>query len=191
MYPSYEEIKRNQGVVVARQIVRQILAKNNWNVSYVASILSCSRKCIIRARDWTLEDYSRDPKTIPKKQTKKEFEELILFWRKKTHYWRVRLFKHILLILGITIPPSTIRNVLRRNNVEKHNYIRPKYSSKPLYDYDNILPFQFWQVDTKHIEDFNALWELCFIPRKYNLPLYQWSYIDVKTKVNLLLFLIL
>jgi hypothetical protein len=29
MYLSYEEIKRNQGVVVARQIVRQILAKNN------------------------------------------------------------------------------------------------------------------------------------------------------------------
>jgi hypothetical protein len=182
MFTSYEEIKKNQWVFVARSIARQILAKNNWNISVTSNILSCSPKCIRRARDWTLSDYSRSPKTKSKNHISSEFENLILFHRNKTHYWRIRLHKHIKLILWINIPPSTIRNVLKRNNVEKHNYKRPAYSSKPLYDYDNILPFQFWQVDTKHIEDFNALWDLCFIPRKYNLPLYQWTYIDVKSK---------
>jgi hypothetical protein len=188
MFPSYKEIKKNQGVVVARSIIRQILSKNNWNITYTASILNCSTKCIRRARDWTLDDYSKAPKTNSFKQTKKEFEDLILFRRKKTHYWRIRLHKHLKLILGLDFPPSTIRNILRRNNLTKYNYKRPAYSSKPLYDYDNILPFQFWQVDTKHIEDFNALWDLCFIPRKYNLPLYQWSYIDVKTKLKFIAY---
>lgn len=35
----YKEVKENQGVIVARNLVKQILESNNWNVSKTASIL--------------------------------------------------------------------------------------------------------------------------------------------------------
>ena len=61
--------------------------------------------------------------------------------------------------------------------------MRKKWVPKPIYDYENILTFEYWQINTNHIEGFEALWELCFIPRKYKLPLYQWIYIDAKFKL--------
>lgn len=189
MFVSYENIKKTQGVVVARSIVRQILDSNNWNVTLVANILFCSRYCIRRARDWTLEDYSRAPITKDKKHISDNLEGIILSERNSTWYWRISLSKHINTKFSIFIHPSTIRNCLRRNKIEKNDYSKRRpYSSKTLYDYDNILPFQFSQVDTKYIEDFDALWNLAFILRKFNLPLYQWTYIDVKTKFKFIAY---
>lgn len=185
----YKEVKENQGVVVARNLVKQILESNNWNVSKTANILWCSRKCIRRARDDIPEDKSKAPKSkLHLKFTPIDLENLILLERQKTRYWRIRLSKHLKLKYSIHFSSSTIWKIFRRNNIEKHIYKRTYWSSKPLYDYENILPFEYWQVDTKHIEDFNALWSLCFIPRKNNLPLYQWTYIDAKTKFKFIAY---
>ena len=184
----YEKIKKNQWVEVARSFSKQILDEKNWNVSQTSKILWCSRRTIRRARDWTSEDWSRKPKNLCKFKTKQDLEELILFERKTTKYWRIRLSKHLKLKYWIDFPSSTIWNILRRNNVKKHRYVRKSWVSKPIYDYENIKPFEYWQVDTKHIEDFEALWNLCFIPRKYKLPLYQWSYIDAKSKFKIIAY---
>lgn len=185
----YEEVKKNQGVVVARKLVKQILESNNWNVTKTSKILWCSRKCIRRARDDISEDKSRTPKSILHfKTTPIDLENLILLEREKTRYWRIRLSKHLELKYSINFSSSTIWKIFRRNKVKKHIYKRTYWSSKPLYDYENILPFEYWQVDTKHIEDFNALWSLAFIPRKNKLPLYQWTYIDVKSKFKFIAY---
>lgn len=184
----YEKVKINQWVEVARSLVLEILNNNNWNVSKTSNILWCSRKTIRRARDWSLEDKSKTPLTTNLSKINIDFENLILLERQKTKYWRVRLSKFLKLKYSLDFPSSTIWKIFRRNKVEKHTYKRTYWTSKPLYDYENILPFEFWQVDTKHIEDFNALGKLCFIPRKYNLPLYQWTYIDVKTKFKFIAY---
>ncbi len=184
----YAKHKEKQGVVSARSLVRDILEQNNGNISKAAQILWCSRKCVRRARDGKLEDRSRAPKTPCKHQTSSDLENLILLEREKCKYGRIRLAKHLHLKYGILFSSSTIWDILKRNKVKKHTYKRARWSSKPLYDYENIRPFEYWQVDTKHIEDFEALWELCFIPRKYNLPLYQWSYIDAKTKYKFIAY---
>jgi len=184
----YAKHKEKQKVVSARSLVIDILEENNWNVSKASRILWCSRKTVRRCRDWTLEDYSRAPLTTNTSKTNSDLEKLILSERKITKYGRVRLAKHLNLKYWIDFPSSTIWNIFKRNNIEKHVYKRVAWNSKPLYDYENIMPFQYWQVDTKHIEDFDALWKLCFIPRKYNLPLYQWTYVDAKTKFKFIAY---
>lgn len=184
----YEEIKKNQWVVTARSLIKSILNKNNWNVSKTSNILWCSRKTVRRAREWTLEDFSRAPLTTNKSKTNYDLENLILHERNVTKYWRIRLTKHLQLKYWIIFSSSTIWKIYKRNKVKKHVYSRKWWKSKPLYDYENIMPFEYWQVDTKHIEDFDALWELCFIPRKYKLPLYQWTYIDVKTRLKFIAY---
>ena len=184
----YEEIKQNQGVETARSLINQILQQNKGNITKAAKILSCSRKTIRRARDWPLKDYSRKPLTPSKNKTSYDLENLILSERKNTKYWRVRLEKHIKLKFGIPFSSSTIWKILKRNNVKKHKYSRKHWDSRPLYDYEKIKPFEYLQVDTKHIDDFGALWELCFRLRKYNLPLYQWSIIDAKSKFKFIAY---
>ena len=188
MFWLYEKIKNNQWVEVARSLVRQILQENNQNVTKTSRILWCARKTIRRARDWTLKDYSRAPLSLCKYKTKEDLENLILNERKITRYWRIRLSKHLKLKYWIVFPSSTIWNILKRNNVKKYKYSRKAWKSKPIYDYENIKPFEYLQVDTKHIEDFEALWNLCFRLRKYKLPLYQWSCIDAKTKFKFIAY---
>ena len=96
----YEKIKKNQWVEVARSFSKQILDEKNWNVSQTSKILWCSRRTIRRARDWTSEDWSRKPKNLCKFKTKQDLEELILFERKTTKYWRIRL-SNITMFLNI------------------------------------------------------------------------------------------
>ncbi len=184
----YEKMCTKQGVESARILARSILEENKGNVSKTAYILWCSRKTVRRSRDGPIENISRAPKTPHNKKTSSDLEWLVLQERNKTKYWRVRLAKYLFLRYGITFSSSTIWNILKRNKVKKHHYSRRKWDSKPLYDYQNILPFEYGQVDTKHIEDFEALWELCFILRKYNLPLYQWTYICAKTKYKFIAY---
>lgn len=184
----YEKHRREQGEEAARSLTRSILEQNKGNVSKTSFILWCARKTVRRSRDGPLKDISRAPHTSHISQTPNNLEWLILQERETTKYGRVRLAKHIFLKYGLSFPSSTIGKILKRNKVQKYNYSRKKWIPKPLYDYENILPFEYGQVDTKHIEDFEALGELCFIPRKYNLPLYQWSYICVKTKYKFIAY---
>lgn len=184
----YSKHKKDKGASVARSLAKRILEQEWWNISATARILGCSRKCIRRCRDGTEEDISRRPFTRPSHQISSAWEELILQERNHCSLWRVRMSKHILRKYWIQVASSTIRNIYRRNKIERKIYKRSSFASKPLYDYEKIRPFEIWQVDTKHIEDFSALWSLCFIPRKYHLPLYQWTYICAKTKIRFLAY---
>ena len=95
----------------SKSFVKEILSKNIWNISITSWILWCSRKTIRWARDWILEDYSRAPLTPCINKTVQDVENLVLFERNITKYWRVRLFKHLQLKYWIEFSASTIWNI--------------------------------------------------------------------------------
>ena len=63
----YHSLKTSQGVTAARSLAKTILKNNKGNVSVTADILGCSRLCVRRARDGTLEDKDRTPHHQPGK----------------------------------------------------------------------------------------------------------------------------
>ena len=179
----YHSLKESQGVEAARSLARTILANNNGNVYRASGILGCSRLCVRRARDGTLKDMDRTPHNQPSK-TEESLEGLILSVREDTGYGKVRLRKHIKIKYGLELKVDLVGKILKRNKVKKHIYKRPNKEGKPLYPYEALLPFEQGQVDTKHIDDFGALGKMVFRLRRYNLPLYQWTYVCAKTKTK-------
>ncbi|MBU1015664.1 IS481 family transposase, partial [Patescibacteria group bacterium] len=179
----YHSLKESQGSEAARSLARTVLANNCDNVSRTSEILGCSRLCVRRARDGTLEDMDRTPINQPKR-TEESLENFILTVRNETNYGKVRLRKHIKIKYGLELKVDLVGKILKRNKVRRQVYRRPDKESKPLYPYETLLPFEQGQVDTKHIDDFGALGKMVFRLRRYNLPLYQWTYICAKTKTK-------
>jgi DNA-binding NtrC family response regulator len=63
----YHNLRKIKSDVAARLLIREVLAKNNGNVTKTASILGISRHTVRRARDGRLEDCSRAPKRVNRK----------------------------------------------------------------------------------------------------------------------------
>ena len=189
----YTKMVEEKWICYVRQFIRDTVVLLGWRKKYgvitqVTQKMGCSRPCVYRALDWPIEHRSRAPISRSQQHTEAWLESLVLEERKKVKYWRVRMRSHLLRKYGISLASSTIRNIYRRWEVKKHIYVRSWYAPKPLYPYDDIYPFEYIQVDTKHIEDFEALWALYFLPRKRWLPLYQWTAIDAKTKTRFLAY---
>lgn len=183
----YHAMRKEHGPEAARSLAKKILEQQDGNVSKAASILGCSRLCVRRARDGPLRDGSRAPKTQPRKIATK-LEELCLKERKATGYGRRRLSRHVALKYGLAMSENTLKRVLRRNAVRPNRHRRGSRAGKPLYDYAALLPFEEGQIDTKYIDDYGALGAMVFRLRQYGLPLYQWTYVDAKTKVRFLAY---
>lgn len=189
----YAIMVREKGVSYVREFIRDTINLFGWRekygaITHVQKKLWCSRPCIYRALDWPVENRSRAPISRPLHQTETWLEEFVLKERSLVKYGRVRMSKHLFNKYGITLSSGTIRNIYRRGKIQKHVYVRSSHVSKPLYDYEHIAPFEYIQVDVKYIEDFEALWPLCLLPRKRWLPLYQWTAIDAKTKTRFLAY---
>ena len=168
----------------ARLLVREVLKKNNYNVSKTARILSISRQTVRRARDGTLADLSRRPKLSPNK-TPEKLENLILEEAKRTHYGYRLLSKYIYKKYGIEISENTVKAILKRNQVKPKRIRSVNANRRRLYDYEHLAPFTHFQVDTKHILDKSALPKSVYDHIvKYNLPTYEWNAIDVKTRTR-------
>lgn len=183
----YHSMRAEHGAEAARGLARKILEQKSGNVSVTSAILGCSRLCVRRAREGPLQDYDRTPAVQPRRTTV-PLEQLILRERKTTGYGKRRLAHHLWNRHGVFVSEGTVRNILRRHCV-KHNHARRSGKvSKPLYDYEALLPFQEGQVDTKWIEDYGALGSAVFVLRRYGLPLYQWTYVDAKTKTRFLAY---
>lgn len=182
----YHRIRLKRDPEAARELVRSVLDEQLGNVARVAKILGITRPTVRRARDGKLNDLDRTPHSQPTRTTS-ALELVVLAERKTTGYGRKRLAKHLKQTRGLGLSPNTIGNILSRHPVQKQVYTRPSVS-KPLYDYEALLPFEELQIDTKHIEDYGALGKIAFIPRKLGLPLYQWTIIDAKTKTKFLAY---
>ncbi len=180
LYHELREIEPSK----ARELVRKVLAKNNGNVSETARILGISRNTLRRARDGSLEDLNRRPHHSPNK-TEHLLEELIVKESKRTGFRYRRLASYMWGKYSLKISENTIKAILKRNMVKKKT--RKSYNSKQrsLYDYEALMPFSEFQLDTKHLLDKDSLPKEVYEHIKdYNLPLYEWNLIDIGTRAR-------
>lgn len=161
-------------VMVRRKAIRLIKYKK-WSYAKVARYLGYNRSTIMRWHKrykerhyFGLYDRSKRPKTIDKKTTPFEYQELIVKLRKETRYCHQRLAILLRQDHDLDIKPITIYRVLKRNNLikQKKKYQRPFKQLKRPYP---ISAGSLIQADTKHI---------LIRGSKY----YQYTYLDVSTR---------
>ena len=166
----------------ARELVRAVLEKQNGNVSKTARILGISRQTVRRARDGSLEDKSRRPHRIPRK-TDTFLEKLIIEEAKRTGFRYRRLSSYLKRKYSIQMSENTIKAILNRANIGKKKRKTHTGENRSLYDYEALLPFEKFQLDTKHLLDKKSLpKEVYEHMKKHKLPRYEWNIIDVGTK---------
>ena len=91
----------------------------------------------------SLADRSSRPHSSPSR-TLPEIEQQVIAARSR-YGWGARKLHHVLLGQGVSLPASTIHNVLRR-----HGLIVPKASHRPaLQRFERSAPNQLWQMDFK------------------------------------------
>ncbi|MCX7974762.1 MAG: hypothetical protein N3B16_09735 [Candidatus Aminicenantes bacterium] len=108
----------------------------------------------------------------------------VLAERKRTGYGRDRIAR-LFQARGLAVRPSTVRCVLRRYKVQaKHK--RSKYRRRQRFsDFESLYPLQHFQVDLKQIYDQSTLPQsMLRWAKKINIPPYQWTAIDVKTRLR-------
>ncbi|ODN30592.1 transposase [Fervidobacterium thailandense] len=179
---SYHEL-RKLSPQKAREVVRKVFEANNRNVSKTAKILGIARATVRRAVYDCLEDKSRRPKHFPKK-LKSEFEDIIVEEAKRTGFRYRRLSTYLQKKYGLVISENTIKSVLKRNKVPKKTR-KTKKGERSLYDYEALIPFSEFQLDTKHLLDKESLPKEVYEHMKnYRLPRYEWNMIDVATRTR-------
>ena len=136
-----------------------------------------------RAINGPLHDKSRRPKNSPRKISSK-LENLIISEAKRTGFRYRRLSLYLYRKYGLRISENTIKSILERNNVGK-NKRKTKKGERSLYDYKLLMPFSEFQLDTKDLLDKESLpKEVYEHMQKYNLPLYEWNIIDIRTRAR-------
>jgi len=190
LYPSYRELLKADKIM-ARKFIIQTYQKTG-NISEVARIFKTTRKTVRQIikrygakGEAGLVDLSRRPKSSPKK-TATHIEGIIIAEREKTGYGRERIARN-LRERGIEVKESTIRYVLKRYKLTG-KYKRSRYRKKVrFYDFESLHPLEMFQVDLKEIYDRTTLSkEAIKHAEELEIPLYQWTAIDVKTRIRFL-----
>ncbi|MDP4000625.1 MAG: integrase core domain-containing protein [bacterium] len=188
---SYQKLKKQYGEIVAREILLECYEQTGCNQSETARSMQCNRRTVIKAlskqEQGDLKDMSHTPHTQPN-QTDSKTEALVLKWREQTKRGKVRLHKILLDEEKISVPISTVGKILKRNKVKVRDKKR-KHRSKnpPAYDFSSLCPFEKFQYDTKDYLDKQALkQELYNHVLKYGLPQFQWTIIDIKSRIRFL-----
>ena len=188
---SYQKLKIQYGEIVARNLLLECYEQTARNQSETARRLQCNRRTVIKAltkqQKGNLTDMPHRPRSQPH-QTAPEIEAIVLKWRSQTKRGKKRLHKILLDEEQVSLPISTIGKILKRNKVKIRDKKR-KHRSKnpPAYDFSSLLPFEKFQYDTKDYLDKQALkQELYDHVLKYSLPQYQWTIIDVKSRMRFL-----
>ena len=189
----YNRLRKNN-TKSARQVVLEVLKDNKNNISKTAEMLNTSRhtvyKCIRKEREGNLEDKSRAPKHIHNK-TDNRIEKLVIGIKKRTRYGPIRIQQELEDRHKIHMSVWTIRNIVRRNRdkikIRVHRVRRGK--KREFIDWYKAKPFEIVQIDLKYIVDKKALNERQ-IENVYarNLPLYQWSAVDVNSRFKLIAY---
>jgi len=137
-----------------------------------------------------LKDTSHKPKSRHPRHLEDEKERMIIEYRTKTKLGKRRLRYFIFQKIRIDIPESTIGKVITRHHLQRKKRKRVKRSrALPSYDMHTLFPFQELQVDLKQILDKDTLPERIYHHLKTSgLPLFQWTAIDVLTRIRFLAF---
>ena len=132
-----------------------------------------------------LYDLSKRPNFSPQKVSE-QIEEKVKEIRKQTNYGRRRISYFLWKEEGIKMSESTIRKILRRNNLSKKKK-RRKVFYPAIWVYDQKDPFMLAQVDTKDIYDKGALGSEIYTHLwREKLPRYQWTFLEGKTRIRFL-----
>ena len=192
LYISYLELYKQSPFFARKKLVEAYLKIRN--ISEVARIFHTTRKTVRKAlQRWEregeegLKDRSRRPHNCPRR-TPLHIEIIIVSERIKTGYGRDRIAR-ILCEKGLEVKPSTVRYVLRRYKLQG-KYKRCKWKKKKrYYDFDSLYPLQHFETDLKEIFDKGTLSEKVIErAKKRNIPPYQWTAIDVKTRMRFLAY---
>ena len=168
----------------ATKLVRAVLEKQGGNVSKTAKILGISRHTVRRARDGILEDRSRRPHRMPKK-TDGFLEKLIVKEAKRKVFRYRRLTSYLKRKYSVEISENTIKAILKRHNIDKKKKKSHTGKYRTLYDYEALLPFEQFQLDTKHLLDKKSLPKEVYEHMiRYKLPQYEWNMIDIATRTR-------
>lgn len=190
---SYKDFVKKAGEVAARMALIKTYQNTN-NIKQTARFWKCSPNTVRKIikiynpnDENSLRYKSRKPKNSPNK-IPYTLESKIIKLRKKTGYGRIRI-QRLLLAEGINIGLKAIQNVIKRNKLSG-KYKRNKYRvRRRFYDFDKLYPFSVFQVDLKEIFDRSTLSEKVILDsEKKKIPPYQWTAIDIKTRLRFLAF---
>ena len=136
-----------------------------------------------------LKYQSRKPKTNYRSLNKDE-EKIVIEKQDNLHYGPKRMFGH-LKRQGLDEKIYTlckIKGVYKRNKLKVKRIRTANGERRALYNYAKIEAFECLQYDTKEITDKHALPLNIYNRFKNNpeLPIYQWTIVDAKTKVRFL-----
>jgi transposase len=179
----------------ARRAVLEYLKTNGHNILQTALIFGINRSVIYnileKEREGNLKDRSRAPHHQPRR-TAQAIEDKVIEVKNKTHFGPERLSRYLKQYEGISIPPGTVRHIIRRNKeriiypLSRH---RVRKEKREFIDWYSAKPFEIVQIDLKHIRDHKALTQEQIIHLdRYNIPNYQWSALDVNSRFKLIAY---
>jgi len=193
-HQSYFELKKDTDEELARRALLYNLTPLKYNVRATARAMRCSPHTVYLAiekrNEGDLKDSSHRPKREHPHHLKEDTEQMIIQYRKKTKLGKRRLRYFIFEEEGVSIPESTIGKVIKRNNLQRKKRKRVKRSrASPSYDMEALFPFQELQADLKEILDKETLpKEVYSYLKASDLPIFQWTVIDVLTRIRFLAF---
>ncbi len=179
----------------ARKAVLEYLKTNNRNISEAALIFGINRTVVYdiirKEREGDLKDRSRVPKHQPRR-TPTATEDKVIGVKNKTRLGPERLSRYLRQHEGISVPPGTVRHIIRRNK-KKINYhlrsYRVRKEKREFIDWYSAKPFEIVQVDLKYIRDHKALTrEQIMHLDRYDIPNYQRGALDVNSRFKLIAY---
>jgi transposase len=179
----------------ARRAVIGYLKTNGHNISQAALIFDINRTVVYdiinKEKEGDLKDRSKAPNHLPRK-TPQVIENKVVEVKNKTRFGAERLSRYLKQHEGISVPPGTVRHILRRNKKGINYRLRSprvRKEKREFIDWYSAKPFEIVQVDLKYIRDHKALTrEQIMHLDRYNIPNYQWSALDVNSRFKLIAF---
>lgn len=176
----------------ARRAVLEYLKSNGHNISQGAQVFGINRTVIYdilrKEKEDNLKDRSRAPHHQPRR-TPAQIEDQVIKVKCQTRYGAERLSRYLKQQEGLSLPPGTIRHILRRNREKITSPFRHKVRKerREFINWYAAKPFEIVQVDLKYIRDHKALSREQIIHLdRYDIPNYQWSALDVCSRFKLI-----
>jgi len=173
----------------AREKLLFIFKQTGCKIKKTAKLLSCFTSTVSKwSKRTDLKNQSKVPKQ-PRKTTPDETINLIKQERIKTNFERIRLAKWLGYKYSISISENTVKYYLKKFKLSKPCKQRTRYKGITYYNWPDLKPLEYFQVDTKEILDLKTLPKDVYQHiLKENLPKFQFTAIDVKTRMKFLTY---
>lgn len=167
----YNQLQHSGNPQAAVQMVISLLEKHS--PKEVAEIMGISVRWVYTLRKRYLDSkgdissclLKRGPASPMPNRTPLHIENLVVNLAKESNLGPQRLAVALLHSFGVSLSPFTVRNILRRYGVHCRKYKTVNGNRRYAANLSEYTPFEFWQIDAKHIADQSAFRDLDrFIP---------------------------